>query len=194
MGPTTSWLHDAGITPRASTIPQPHHSEPRCQARASAAGASTGRARQIERVQRLAAEGGCGDAFEREFVEVGLGEEDCAGMAEVSEHGGVVERTERGEGQGAAGGGHVKGVDVVFDEDGDAEQGREADGGGILRAGGDREVVGFISEFLAENFVQGVGGGEGGGVQGDDGVDGRVVGFSLGDEEGGDGATCCLSG
>ena len=88
--------------------------------------------------------------------ELGLGDDDGAGVEEVLRQGRVVGRHQADEGQRPAGGRHERGVDVVLQRDRDAVQ-RAADLAGRALA---VEGVGLLQRLV---------------VDGDDGVDGVLI-------------------
>ena len=122
---------------------------------AAAAAAPPRRAGQVVRVDGLAAEGRDGQALEGHLVQVRLAENDGARVGERAHGRGVGLRLVGGESAAAAGGGHADGVEVVLEEDGDAEE----------RA---RRIA------RCETGVQAVCYGKSGGVQRDDRVDDGV--------------------
>ena len=79
-------------------------------------------AREVERIEDLAAERAEPAGVEREFVHVRLQQDYGAGVAQPSNHGGVVRRRQAVEAETAAGGGQAGDVDVVLHRDRDAVQ------------------------------------------------------------------------
>jgi hypothetical protein len=88
--------------------------------------------------------GGAWGAEVGPLAEVGLAEDDDAGLAQVGDEGGVDERAVIGEGEGAGGGDEAADVDVVLDHDRDAVEGAAdvACGAFAVEAGGVGEGVG----------------------------------------------------